>query len=103
MEALSHLREGGTLVVWKLDRLGRSLKGLIDLVSDLHVRQVHFYSLTECVDTQSSADRFFFHIMASLAEMERDLLIELTRAGLAAARRAGRIGGRPRRRSAAAR
>jgi DNA invertase Pin-like site-specific DNA recombinase len=94
MEALSHLREGDTLVVWKLDRLGRSLKGLIDLVSDLHVRQVHFHSLTDGIDTQSSAGRFFFHVMASLAEMERDLLIERTRAGLAAARRAGRIGGR---------
>ena len=96
-EALSHLRAGDTLVVWKLDRLGRSVKGLVDLVNALEARDVHFRSLTDGIDTKTPAGRFFFHVMASLAQMERELIIERTRAGLAAARRLGRIGGRKRR------
>ena len=96
-EALSHLRGGDTLVVWKLDRLGRSVKGLVDLVNTLEERGVHFRSLTDGIDTKTPAGRFFFHIMASLAQMERELVIERTRAGLAAARKLGRIGGRKRR------
>lgn len=96
-EALSHLRAGDTLVVWKLDRLGRSVKGLVDLVNTLEAREVHFRSLTDGIDTKTPAGRFFFHIMASLAQMERELIIERTRAGLAAARKLGRIGGRKRR------
>jgi DNA invertase Pin-like site-specific DNA recombinase len=96
-EALSHLRAGDTLVVWKLDRLGRSVKGLVDLVNTLEAREVHFRSLTDGIDTKTPAGRFFFHIMASLAQMERELIGERTRAGLAAARRLGRIGGRKRR------
>lgn len=96
-EALSHLRAGDALVVWKLDRLGRSVKGLVDLVNALESRGVHFRSLTDGIDTKTPAGRFFFHIMASLAQMERELIVERTRAGLAAARKLGRIGGRKRR------
>ena len=96
-DALSHLRAGDTLVVWKLDRLGRSVKGLVDLVNTLESREVDFRCLTDGIDTRTPAGRFFFHIMASLAEMERELIVERTRAGLAAARMLGRIGGRKRR------
>jgi DNA invertase Pin-like site-specific DNA recombinase len=96
-EALSHLRAGDTLVVWKLDWLGRSVKGLVDLVNALEAREVHFRSLTDGIETKTPAGRFFFHIMASLAQMERELIIERTRAGLAAARKLGRVGGRKRR------
>lgn len=95
-DALSHLRGGDSLVVWKLDRLGRSVKGLVDLVNGLEARDVHFRSLTDGIDTKTPAGRFFFHVMASLAQMERELIVERTRAGLAAARRLGRIGGRKR-------
>jgi len=96
-EALSHLRETDTLVVWKLDRLGRSVKGLVDLVNELEAQKVHFQSITDGVDTKTPAGRFFFHVMASLAQMERELILERTRAGLEAARCAGRVGGRKRR------
>ena len=80
-EALSHLREADTLVVWKLDRLGRSVKGLVDLVNELETREVHFQSITDGVDTKTPAGRFFFHVMASLAQMERELVMERTRGG----------------------
>ncbi len=96
-EALSHLRDGDTLVVWKLDRLGRGVKGLVDLVTDLQAQGIHFQSITDQIDTSTPAGRFFFHVMASLAQMERELIVERTRAGLEAARRQGRIGGRKRR------
>lgn len=96
IEAMSHLREGDTFVVWKLDRLGRGVKGLVDLVAELEKRGVHFQSLTDQIDTSTPAGRFFFHVMASLAQMERELLIERTRAGLEAARRQGKVGGRKR-------
>ena len=96
-DALSHVREGDALVVWKLDRLGRSVKGLVDLVAELERRQVHFRSLTDGIDTTTPAGRFFFHVMASLAQMERELIGERTRAGLDAAKKAGRVGGRKRR------
>jgi DNA invertase Pin-like site-specific DNA recombinase len=95
-EALSHLREADSLVVWKLDRLGRSVKGLVDLVNELEAREVHFQSITDGVDTKTPAGRFFFHVMASLAQMERELILERTRAGLEAARLQGRVGGRKR-------
>jgi DNA invertase Pin-like site-specific DNA recombinase len=95
-EALSHLREADTLVVWKLDRLGRSVKGLVDLVNELEAKKVHFQSVTDGVDTKTPAGRFFFHVMASLAQMERELILERTRAGLEAARLQGRVGGRKR-------
>lgn len=95
-EALSHVRHGDTLVVWKLDRLGRTVKQLVDLVSELESKGINFKSLTNGIDTTSSAGRFFFHIMASLAQMERELISERTKAGLAAGKRLGRMGGRRR-------
>ena len=93
-KALDMLREGDTLVVWKLDRLGRSVKNLVDLVGQLHKRNVQFKSLTDAIDTGTPSGRFFFHVMASLAEMERELIVERTRAGLDVARQLGRKGGR---------
>jgi DNA invertase Pin-like site-specific DNA recombinase len=90
------LRDGDTLVVWKLDRLGRSVKHLVDLVGVLHQRGVQFKSLTDAIDTGTASGRFFFHVMASLAEMERELTIERTQAGLKVARQLGRTGGRKR-------
>lgn len=93
---LEVLREGDTLVVWKLDRLGRSVKNLVDLVSELHKQGVQFKSLTDSIDTGTPSGRFFFHVMASLAQMERELTIERTRAGLEVARQLGRKGGRKR-------
>ena len=93
-KALDMLREGDTLVVWKLDRLGRSVKQLVKLVSALHKQNVQFKSLTDSIDTGTPSGRFFFHVMASLAEMERDLIVERTRAGLDVARQLGRKGGR---------
>ncbi len=90
------LRDGDTLVVWKLDRLGRSVKHLVDLVGELHKRGVQFKSLTDAIDTGTASGRFFFHVMASLAEMERELTIERTQAGLKVARQLGRTGGRKR-------
>jgi DNA invertase Pin-like site-specific DNA recombinase len=83
-------------VFWKLDRLGRSVKGLVDLVNELETQKVHFQSITDGIDTKTPAGRFFFHVMASLAQMERELIMERTRAGLQAARRQGRVGGRKR-------
>ncbi len=96
LQALDQLGDGDALVVWKLDRLGRSVKQLIDLVSCFERDGVSFVSITDSIDTSTAAGRFFFHIMASLAEMERDLIVERTRAGLAAARLKGRRGGRKR-------
>lgn len=93
-EALAYAREGDSLVVWKLDRLGRSMKGLVDLAADLTARKVDLRSLTDGIDTKSAAGRFFFNVMAALAVMERDLILERTMAGLAAAKQAGKVGGR---------
>ncbi len=95
-KALEQLRKGDTLVVWKLDRLGRSVKQLVDLVSYFDEEGIHFVSITDSIDTSTPAGRFFFHVMASLAEMERELTVERTRAGLDTARARGRIGGRKR-------
>lgn len=95
-KALEMLRDGDTLVVWKLDRLGRSVKNLVDLVAELHEQGIQFKSLTDAIDTGTPSGRFFFHVMASLAEMERELTIERTRAGLEVARKLGRKGGRKR-------
>lgn len=94
--ALEMLREGDTLVIWKLDRLGRSVKHLVDLAGNLAAQGVHLKSLTDAIDTSTPSGRFFFHVMASLAQMERELIIERTRAGLDAARQLGRKGGRKR-------
>lgn len=95
-DALSHLRKGDTLIVWKLDRLGRTVKQLVDLVEDLESKQINFKSVKDNIDTTSSAGRFFFHVMASLAQMERELIVERTKAGLQAAKKLGRVGGRRR-------
>lgn len=94
--ALEVLREDDTLVVWKLDRLGRTVKGLIELVNGLEKNNIHFKSITDNVDTSTPSGRFFFHVMASLAQMERELIAERTKAGLAAAKAKGRVGGRKR-------
>jgi DNA invertase Pin-like site-specific DNA recombinase len=93
-QAFSHLREGDVLVIWRLDRLGRTIRGLIELVGELRERGIGFRSLTEAFDTSTSGGRLIFHIFAALAEMERDLIRERTQAGLAAARARGRNGGR---------
>lgn len=92
---LEQLRDGDTLVVWRLDRLGRSLRHLIDVVAELSERGVGFRSITEQVDTTTSGGRLVFHVFGALAEFERDLIRERTLAGLQAARRRGRMGGRP--------
>lgn len=94
--ALSHLRTGDTFVIWKLDRLGRNLRELISMVGKFDSEGIHFQSITDGINTTTPAGRFFFHVMASLAEMERELLIERTKAGLAAAKKRGRVGGRKR-------
>ncbi|WP_336218100.1 recombinase family protein [Enterobacter hormaechei] len=93
-KVLRTLSEGDTLVVWKLDRLGRSMRHLVTLIEDLRGRGVNFRSLTDSIDTSTPMGRFFFHVMGALAEMERELIVERTRAGLAVARAQGRIGGR---------
>ncbi|HHT8275560.1 TPA: recombinase family protein [Citrobacter braakii] len=93
-KVLRTLSEGDTLVVWKLDRLGRSMRHLVVLVEELREKGVNFRSLTDSIDTSTPMGRFFFHVMGALAEMERELIVERTRAGLAAARAEGRIGGR---------
>lgn len=95
-EALSHVRPGDTLVVWRLDRLGRTLPHLIQTVEDLKARGIGFKSLTESIDTTTSAGQLIFHIFGALAEFERNLIRERTQAGLAAARARGRVGGRRR-------
>jgi DNA invertase Pin-like site-specific DNA recombinase len=92
--AFSFLREGDTLVVWRLDRLGRSLRHLIELVTKLEEKGIHFRSLTETMDTTNSGGKLIFHIFAALAEFERNIIIERTKAGLEAARARGRKGGR---------
>ncbi|ELV1583961.1 recombinase family protein [Escherichia coli] len=91
---IATMQPGDELVVWKLDRLGRSMRNLVLLVDELRQRGIHFKSLTDSIDTSSPMGRFIFHIMSALAEMERELIVERTRAGLAAAREKGRIGGR---------
>ncbi len=91
---LRTLREGDVLVVWKLDRLARSLKDLVEIISDLDERKIGFKSLTESIDTTSAGGKLIFHIFGALAEFEHNLIRERTLAGLAAARARGRKGGR---------
>lgn len=93
--ALAHLQPGDKLVVWRLDRLGRSLANLVQLLETLGRRNVRFRSITEHIDTSSSGGRLVFHMMAALAEFERSLISERTRAGIAAARALGKPIGRP--------
>ena len=88
-KALQHLRRGDTLVVWKLDRLGRSLKELVELAEDFKERGINFHSLTEHIDTASAMGNMVFNIMATFAQFERDLISERTKAGLQAARERG--------------
>ncbi|WP_284754806.1 recombinase family protein [Curtobacterium sp. ME-Dv--P-122a] len=97
---LDQLRPGDTLVIWRLDRLGRSIRHLIDQLHALAERGIGFRSLQETIDTTSPGGRLVFHVFAALAEFERDIIKERTNAGLAAARARGRSGGRPTRLSA---
>src|SRR5919106_2745899 len=94
-EALTYVRKGDTIVVWRLDRLGRSLPHLITTMTDLEKRGIGFKSLTENIDTTTSGGKLIFHIFGALAEFERNLIRERTNAGLTAARARGRQGGRP--------
>ena len=89
---LDLLREGDTVVVWKLDRLGRSMQNLVELINDFDTRGVQFRSLTEAIDTSTPGGTLIFNIFGSLAQFERDLIRERTRAGLEAARARGRTG-----------
>src|SRR5204863_2136192 len=98
-EALDYVREGDSLVVWRLDRLGRSLKHLIETITDLNNRNIGFQSITEKIDTTTSGGKLIFHIFGALAEFERDIIRERTNAGLQAARARGRLGGRPKAKS----
>src|SRR5215831_12999465 len=101
--ALSHIRNGDTLIVWRLDRLGRSLKHLIETVTMLKNQGVAFKSLTENIDTSTTTGNLVFQIFGALAEFERNLITDRTVAGLASARARGRTGGRPRRNPASGR
>ena len=92
-ELLAHLREGDIVVVWKLDRLGRSLKHLVETVAIIEEKKVEFRCITEGFDTTTAAGKLFFHVFAAMAEFERALIVERTKAGLAAARARGRKGG----------
>lgn len=94
-EALEYVREGDTLVVWRLDRLGRSLRHLIETITKLNNRKIGFKSITENIDTTTSGGKLIFHIFGALAEFERDIIKDRTNAGLQAARARGRLGGRP--------
>ncbi len=94
-QALGYVRPGDTLVVWRLDRLGRSLKHLIETITALHERGIGFKSITENIDTTTSGGKLVFHIFGALAEFERDIIRERTQAGLQAARARGKKGGRP--------
>lgn len=93
-ELFKYLREGDTVVVWKLDRLGRSVTHLIELVTEINKRNAAFQSLQENIDTTSSMGKLIFHIFGAIAEFERNLIVERTNAGLKAARARGRLGGR---------
>src|SRR5438874_4597103 len=94
-EALEYVREGDTLVVWRLDRLGRSLKHLIETITELNNRKIGFKSIQENIDTTTSGEKLVFHIFGALAEFERDIIRERTQAGLQAARARGRFRGSP--------
>lgn len=94
VHCLKALRPGDTLIVWRLDRLGRSITDLLQLAADLNKRGIAFESVTEKIETGSAAGRLVFHVFAALAEFERNVIKERTRAGLTAARQRGRTGGR---------
>ncbi|MEN0050428.1 MAG: recombinase family protein [Bacteroidota bacterium] len=92
---LSHIRKDDVIVIWKLDRLGRSLKDLVTIVGEIHEKGAHLHSLNDQIDTTTPTGKLTFHLFAALAEFERDIISERTKAGLAAARARGRFGGRP--------
>lgn len=92
---MDYLREGDTLIVWRLDRLGRSLKDLIEIISELEKRNIGFRSIQDSIDTTTPTGKFFFHVTGAFAELERNLIRERTMAGLQAARARGKLGGRP--------
>ena len=94
-KAINSLKSGDILVVWKLDRLGRTLLQLVKLIDSFRINQIEFASLSDQIDTTTSYGRLYFHLIASFAEFEREITIERTRAGLESAKRAGRTGGRP--------
>ncbi|WP_018948374.1 recombinase family protein [Thioalkalivibrio sp. ALMg11] len=94
-EALDYMRQGDVLVVWRLDRLARSMRQLITTVGDLEERGIEFQSLTESIDTTTPGGKLVFHVFGAVAEFERSIMQERTRAGLDAARQRGRTGGRP--------
>lgn len=96
LEALQYVKTGDVFVVWKLDRLGRSLSHLLDIINQLKEKQVAFRSLTEGMDTTTASGELLFHVFAALAQYERALIRERVTAGLAAARKRGKVGGRPR-------
>jgi len=93
--ALDYMREGDTLVIYKLDRLGRTLKGLIQMINELGDKKMGLKSLSESIDTTTANGKLIFHIFGAISEFERDIIRERTRAGLGAARARGRVGGRP--------
>jgi len=95
IELLKFARSGDTIVVWKLDRLSRSLKSLISLVNGLSEKGISFISLNESIDTTSAGGKLIFHIFSSLAEFEREVIRDRTKAGLESAKSRGRVGGRP--------
>lgn len=94
-EMIKYLREGDTVVVYKLDRISRSTKHLIELAEEFEKMKVNFVSIQDNIDTSTAMGRFFFRMMASVAELERDIISERTQAGLKAARERGKLGGRP--------
>lgn len=94
-EMLSHLRKGDIIIVWKLDRLGRSLRDLVKIISNLKKQGVFFQSLQDNIDTTTPTGKLTFHLFAALAEFERDIISTRTKAGLDAARARGKVGGRP--------
>jgi DNA invertase Pin-like site-specific DNA recombinase len=94
-KALDQARVGDVLVIWRLDRLARSLRHLIDIAEDLNRRGIAIKSVTESIDTTTPSGRFMFHILGALSSMEREIIVERTRAGLQAAADRGRVGGRP--------
>jgi len=94
-QCLKSLRKGDVLIVWKLDRLGRSLQHLLEVVNDLEKKEIGFTSITEAIDTTTSTGKLIFNIFGSLAEFERSLIQDRVKAGLEVARKKGRIGGRP--------
>lgn len=96
-ECMSHLRGGDVLVIWKLDRLGRNTRELIDFVNNLEKQDIQIKIITDNIDTTTPTGKFFFTVLAAFAQLERDLIAERSRAGLAAARAQGRVGGRRRR------